>query len=129
VRRLLWFASGAAGAAAVLVASPELYTRLREAVAGGPMGYDDDVWADDEADEPIAFAPDDTAEMRAAPRPPADGEADALRSKIGEGRERLRRKAVAATPDLDDGGVGESGEGAERESESESSEPLPGPDE
>jgi hypothetical protein len=119
VRRLLWFASGAAGAAAVLVASPELYTRLREAVAGGPIGHDDDEWVDDEADEPIAFAPDDTAEMRATRGPPpADDEADALRSKIGEGRDRLRRKAVAATPDLDEAGAGESAEGnAEGESE------------
>src|SRR6476620_9930135 len=38
MKRLLWLVAGAAGAAAVLVASPETYTRLRERVAGGPVG-------------------------------------------------------------------------------------------
>src|SRR6476661_2615318 len=38
MKRLLWLVAGAAGAAAVLVASSETYTRLRERVAGGPVG-------------------------------------------------------------------------------------------
>jgi hypothetical protein len=38
MKRLLWLVAGAAGAAAVLVASPETYTRLRERVAGGRVG-------------------------------------------------------------------------------------------
>jgi hypothetical protein len=99
VRRIIWLAAGAAAAAAVLVALPDLYARLREAVAGGPIADDD--WADDPFGAPVAFAQEEPADSPPA-SPRMDSEADALRSRIGEGRERLRRKAVAATPDLTD---------------------------
>jgi hypothetical protein len=125
MKRLLWLVAGAAGAAAVLVASPETYTRLRERVAGGPVGelgvgedYDyappppqpppppppvqeaeavDDE-DDDDTDE-IPFPPPASAEP--------DRAADELRARIGESRSRLREKAMAATPesvDEDEGG-------------------------
>src|SRR5690348_12421151 len=58
VRRVVWFMSGAAGAVAVLVASPDLYTRLREAVAGGPVGGEDD-WADHDDTSDVPFAPEE----------------------------------------------------------------------
>lgn len=110
MRRVVWFMSGAAGAVAVLVASPDLYTRLREAVAGGPVDGEDD-WADDDDTSDVPFAPEERAEPASAPTPPpADEEADALRSQIGESRERMRRKAVAATPETDAAGEDDTAE-------------------
>ena len=116
MKRLLWLVAGAAGAAAVLVASPETYTRLRERVAGGPVGelLPGDAYAppppppppppphheaeaavvEDEDDD------DDTDEIPSPPRP--DQAADDLRARIGESRSRLREKAMAATPESDD---------------------------
>ncbi len=140
MKRLLWLAAGAAGAAAVLVASPETYTRLRERVAGGPVGelmpgdeYDfappppappppapppppareaEPEAADDEDEDD-----DDTDEISFPPPPPPpapDQAADALRARIGESRSRLREKAMAATPESegDEDEVGEEREPA-----------------
>jgi hypothetical protein len=124
MKRLLWLVAGAAGAAAVLVASPETYTRLRERVAGGPVGElmpgDDYDYAPappppppppPPAREPEAAAvededDDDTDEFTLPPPPPPpppDQAADALRARIGESRDRLREKAMAATPESEDG--------------------------
>jgi hypothetical protein len=103
VRRVAWFVSGAVGAVAVLVAAPDLYTRLREAVAGGPVDGEDD-WADEDLSDDVPFAPEARAEPASTsppPPPPADEQADELRSRIGESRERMRQKAVAATPEPD----------------------------
>ena len=103
--------SGAAGAIAVLVASPDLYTRLREVVAGGPVDGDDDWADDDDHTSDIPFAPGERAEPASPPPPPpSDEEADALRSQIGESRERMRRKAVAATPETDAAGEDDTAE-------------------
>jgi hypothetical protein len=136
MRRLIWLVAGAAGAAAVLVASPETYTRLRERVAGGPVG---ELMPGDELDyapppppppPPTVHEPqaaeddDDTDEIQLQPPPPPpppDQEAGALRARIGESRERLREKAMAATPEsedeADDAGAdeGESSPGSEPE--------------
>jgi hypothetical protein len=132
MRRLIWLVAGAAGAAAVLVASPETYTRLRERVAGGPVG---ELMPADEFDYPApppppppsappsAYEPeaaededdDDTDEIHfpPPPPPPPDQETSALRARIGESRERLREKAMAATPeseqDVDEGSADEGG--------------------
>jgi hypothetical protein len=134
MRRLFWLVAGAAGAAAVLVASPETYTRLRERVAGGPVGElmpgDDYNFAPPPPPPPPQPPPpvhepeavededdNDTDEIQIPPPPPPptpDHEADALRARIGESRDRLREKAMAATPeseeDEDEAGGGE-GEG------------------
>ena len=125
MRRLIWLVAGAAGAAAVLVASPETYTRLRERVAGGPVGElmpgdDDRSYAPPpppppppphEADDVVEEEDDDTDEIAFPPPPPPDQAADALRARIGESRDRLREKAMAATPesegDEDDAGEGD----------------------
>jgi hypothetical protein len=123
VKRLLWLVAGAAGAAAVLVASPDTYTRLRERVAGGPVGElmpggEDYSYAPPPpppprspplSPEPEAAVEeeeedddDDTDEITIPPPPPPDQAADALRARIGESRDRLREKAMAATPDSED---------------------------
>lgn len=118
MKRLLWLVAGAAGAAAVLVASPETYTRLRERVAGGPVG--ELLPGDASAPPPPPPPPppphheaeaavveeedddDDTDEIPfPSPRPP-DQAADDLRARIGESRSRLREKAMAATPESED---------------------------
>jgi hypothetical protein len=124
MRRLLWLVAGAAGAAAVLVASPETYTRLRERVAGGPVGelmpgdgYDHAPPPPPPPPPPPAEPPppppheaapaegededDDTDEFTIPPPPPPapDHAAEALRARIGESRDRLREKAMAATPE------------------------------
>lgn len=113
MKRLLWLVAGAAGAAAVLVASPETYTRLRERVAGGPVGelLPGDAYAPPpppplhhEAEAAVVEDEDDddTDEIPfPSPRPP-DQAADDLRARIGESRSRLREKAMAATPESDD---------------------------
>jgi len=135
MRRLLWLVAGAAGAAAVLVASPETYTKLRERVAGGPVGelmpggdYDyappppppppppapeTEAGVEDDEDEDD----DDTDEIHIPPPPPPpDQAADALRARIGASRERLREKAMAATPESEEdevtGDVGPSSAGS-----------------
>src|SRR4249920_137139 len=111
MKRLLWLVAGAAGAAAVLVASPETYTRLRERVAGGPVG---ELGPGDDYPSPPPPPPppvheaealddegdDDTDEIPLPPPPPPepDHAADELRARIGESRSRLREKAMAATP-------------------------------
>ena len=122
MKRLLWLVAGAAGAAAVLVASPEAYTRLRERVAGGPVGELGP--GDDYAPPPPPPPPpphheaepvvvededdDDTDEIEFPPAPPPpDQAADELRARIGESRSRLRDKAMAATPESDDEDDGE----------------------
>jgi hypothetical protein len=134
MKRLLWLVAGAAGAAAVLVASPETYTRLRERVSGGPVG---ELMPGGEeysyAPQPPPSAPpppepaaaveeeddDDTDEIAFPPPPPPDQAADALRARIGESRDRLREKAMAATPesedDEDETGAGERSPGSEPE--------------
>jgi hypothetical protein len=137
VKRLLWLVAGAAGAAAVLVASPDTYTRLRERVAGGPVGElmpggEDYSYAPPPpppprspplSPEPEAAVEeeedddDDTDEI--TPPPPPDQAADALRARIGESRDRLREKAMAATPesedDDDEADAGERSPGSEPE--------------
>jgi hypothetical protein len=116
MKRLLWLVAGAAGAAAVLVASPETYTRLRERVAGGPVG--ELGTGDDYPPAPPPPPPppvheaeavededdDDTDEIPFPPPPPPepDRAADELRARIGESRSRLREKAMGATPESDD---------------------------
>jgi hypothetical protein len=137
MRRLLWLVAGAAGAAAVRVASPEAYTKLRERVAGGPVGElmpgDDYDYAppppppSPPASEPEAAVEeeeeDDTDEIHMPPPPPPDQAADALRARIGASRERLREKAMAATPESEDdendvtgdAGAGSPGSGPERD--------------
>ena len=115
MKRLLWLVAGAAGAAAVLVASPETYNRLRELVAGGPVG---ELGPGDEYAPPPPPPPpppplheaeavedaddDDTDEIPPPPPREPDQTADKLRARIGESRSRLREKAVAATPDSED---------------------------
>ena len=102
MKRMLWFAVGAVGTAAALVASPELYTRLRERVAGGPVGELEPAHGLAPVSA-MSFPPeedeDDTAEIVTG-EPPPDEAADDLRSRIGEGRARLREKAMASAPDL-----------------------------
>jgi hypothetical protein len=125
----------------VLVASPETYTRLRERVAGGPVG---ELMPGDDHDyaapppppppppppaarepEPVAAEDeddDDTDEftLPAPPPPPApDQQADALRARIGESRERLREKAMAATPESEDGEDEAAGDEGQRPAGSE----------
>jgi hypothetical protein len=139
MKRLLWLVAGAAGAAAVLVASPETYTRLRERVAGGPVGElmpggEEYSYAPPPPPPPPPSSPpppepeaaveeedddDDTDEITFPPPPPPDQAADALRARIGQSRDRLREKAMAATPesedDEDEAGAGERSPGSEPE--------------
>src|SRR6185312_16863597 len=85
MKRLLWLVAGAAGVFAVLTASPETYTRLRERVAGGPVGElmpgDDHDYAPPPPPPPPPPAPepeaaaededdDDTDEFTLPPPPP-----------------------------------------------------------
>src|SRR6476661_5277473 len=103
MKRLFWLVAGAAGAAAVLVASPETYTRLRERVAGGPVGElgpgEDRAYAqppppppppppvhEAEAVEDEDEDDDDTDEIAFAPPSEPDQAADELRARIGESR-------------------------------------------
>jgi hypothetical protein len=124
MKRLLWLVAGAAGAAAVLVASPETYTRLRERVAGGPVGElgpgDDYAPPPPPPPSPVHEAEvaededdDDTDEIPFPPLPPEpDHAADELRARIGESRSRLREKAMAATPESEDEDGEDAGESA-----------------
>jgi hypothetical protein len=147
VRRLVWLVAGAAGAAAVLVASPETYTRLRERVAGGPVGElmpGDDDYAPPpppppptppppppppppepelEAAVPVEEDEDDTDEFTLPPPPMPDPAANELRARIGDSRARLREKAMAATPESEEDEDGDAGPGLDEDESSPGSEP------